>query len=79
MRMITIESIIFTLFKNIVSRLNWARKANKVVGEIRVPKRGPGRPRTRPKRIIGDKACDSDPARKRLGKSCAQANPKGHQ
>ncbi|MGO9116092.1 MAG: hypothetical protein ACLQPD_00595 [Desulfomonilaceae bacterium] len=29
---------------------------DKVIGEIRVPKRGPGRPRTRPKRVIGDKA-----------------------
>ena len=37
-----------------------------VIGEIRVPKRGPGRPRTRPTRVIGDKAYDSDPARKRL-------------
>src|SRR5208283_3021518 len=42
---------------------------DKVIGEIRVPKRGPGRPRTRPKRVIGDKAYDSDPARKRLRKS----------
>ena len=41
---------------------------DKVIGEIRVPKRGPGRPRTRPKRVIGDKAYDSDPARKRLRK-----------
>ena len=38
----------------------------KVIGEIRVPKRTPGRPRTRPKRGIGDKAYDSDPARKSL-------------
>jgi transposase len=30
--------------------------------------RGPGRPRTRPKRLIGDKAYDSDPLRKRLKK-----------
>ncbi len=27
-----------------------------VIGEVRVPKRGKGMPRTRPKRIIGDKA-----------------------
>ncbi len=39
-----------------------------VIGEIRVPKRGPGRPRTRPKRVIGDEAYGSDPARKRLRK-----------
>ena len=32
------------------------------------PKKGPGRPRTRPKRVIGDKAYDSDPLRKRLRK-----------
>jgi len=38
----------------------------KVMADIRVPKKGPGRPRTRPKRVIGDKAYDSDPARKRL-------------
>jgi transposase len=36
--------------------------------DIRVPKQGPGRPRTRPKRVIGDKAYDSDPARKRMRK-----------
>ena len=36
----------------------------RLLAEIRVPKRGPGRPRTRPKRVIGDKAYDSDPARK---------------
>ncbi len=41
---------------------------DKVIGEVRVPKRGPGRPRTRPKRIIGDKAYDSDPARRPLRK-----------
>jgi transposase len=39
---------------------------DKVMGEIRAPKQGPGRPRTRPKRVIGDKAYDSDPARKPL-------------
>ena len=36
-----------------------------VLATIKVPKKGPGRPRTRPKRIIGDKAYDSDPARKK--------------
>ena len=39
-----------------------------VMADIRVPKKGPGRPRTRPKRVIGDKAYDSDGARKRLRK-----------
>ena len=37
-----------------------------VMADIRVPKKGPGRPRTRPKRVIGDKAYDSDPARKQM-------------
>jgi transposase len=39
---------------------------DKVLAEIKIPKKGPGRPRTRPKRVIGDKAYDSDPERKRL-------------
>jgi transposase len=43
-----------------------SRSGIKALGEIRVPRQGPGRPRTRPKRVIGDKAYDSDPARKRL-------------
>jgi len=33
---------------------------------IKVPRNGPGRPRTRPERLIGDKAYDSDPLRERL-------------
>ena len=33
---------------------------------IAVPRAGPGRPRTRPERLIGDKAYDSDPLRERL-------------
>lgn len=33
---------------------------------IKVPRNGPGRPRTRPERLIGDKAFDSDPLRERL-------------
>lgn len=36
------------------------------LGEIPVPKQPAGRPRTRPRRMIGDKAYDCDPARKRL-------------
>ncbi len=44
------------------------RLAEKTLREIKVPKKGPGRPRTRPKRVIGDKAYDSDPLRKRLKK-----------
>ena len=36
--------------------------------QIKVPKAGPGRPRTRPMRVIADKAYDSDPLRKRLRK-----------
>jgi transposase len=35
---------------------------------IRVPHPGPGRPRTRPKHLIYDKAADSDPLRKRLAR-----------
>ncbi|MFC1834863.1 transposase [Thermodesulfobacteriota bacterium] len=44
------------------------RLLEKVIADIKVPKKGPGRPRTRPKRVIGDKAYDSDPHRKRLRK-----------
>ena len=35
---------------------------------IAVPRSGPGRPRKNPKRVIYDKACDSDPLRKRLAR-----------
>jgi len=35
---------------------------------VKVAGLGPGRPRTRPKRIVADKAYDSDPLRDRLGK-----------
>jgi hypothetical protein len=42
------------------------RLLEKVMGDIRVPRKGPGRPRTRPKRVIGDKADDSDLHRKIL-------------
>ena len=41
---------------------------DKTLGTIAVPRAGPGRPRTRPKRLIGDKAYDSDPLRTRLKK-----------
>lgn len=34
---------------------------------VRVGTLGPGRPRTRPERLIADKAYDSDPLRERLG------------
>jgi transposase len=44
------------------------RLLENVMADIRVPKKGPGRPRTRPKRVIGDKGYDSDPHRKRLRK-----------
>ena len=33
---------------------------------IRVPRPGPGRPRSKPARVIADKAYDSDPLRERL-------------
>ena len=39
---------------------------DKTLGTIAVPRGGPGRPRTRPERLIGDKAYDSDPLRIRL-------------
>jgi transposase len=39
---------------------------DKTLGTIAVPRGGPGRPRTRPERLIGDKAYDSDPLRTRL-------------
>jgi transposase len=35
---------------------------------IAVPRQGAGRPRKKPKRVIYDKACDSDPLRQRLAK-----------
>lgn len=35
---------------------------------IRVPRAGAGRPRTNPKRLIYDKAADSDPLRNRLAR-----------
>lgn len=35
---------------------------------VKVAGLGPGRPRTRPERIVADKAYDSDPLRERLGK-----------
>jgi Transposase DDE domain len=35
---------------------------------VAVPRNGPGRPRKNPKRVIYDKACDSDPLRKRLAR-----------
>jgi hypothetical protein len=35
---------------------------------IAVPRQGRGRPRTRPERLIDDKACDADALRKRLAK-----------
>lgn len=38
----------------------------KTVEQIVVPRKGRGRPRKNPQRIIADKAYDSDPLRKRL-------------
>jgi len=35
---------------------------------IRVPRPGPGRPRTKPRRLVYDKAADSDPLRRRLAR-----------
>jgi len=39
-----------------------------VLATIRVPRSGRGHPRTRPERLIGDKAYDSDPAREALAR-----------
>ena len=39
------------------------RLLDKVMADIRVPKKGPGRPRTNPTRVIGDKGYDSKLAR----------------
>lgn len=40
--------------------------AEETLAQIRVPRQGPGRPKQRPKRIIADKAYDSNPLRHRL-------------
>jgi transposase len=40
----------------------------KTLQKIAVPRQGPGRPRTKPTRLIYDKAADSDPLRNRLKK-----------
>ena len=39
---------------------------DKVLAQIKVPRNGPGRPKSRPKRLIGDRAYDSDALRKKL-------------
>ena len=36
--------------------------------EVRVPRRGRGRPKTTPQRLIADRAYDSDPLRRRLAR-----------
>jgi hypothetical protein len=41
---------------------------DKTLNTIAAPRGGPGRPRTRPERLIGDKAYDIDPLRTRLKK-----------
>ena len=40
----------------------------KTVDQIAVPRKGRGRPRKNPRRIIADKAYDSDPLRRRLAR-----------
>jgi transposase len=42
--------------------------APETLATISVPRGGPGRPKTKPKRLIADKAYDSDPFREALGK-----------
>jgi transposase len=39
---------------------------DKVLAQIKVPINGPGRPKSNPKRLIGDRAYDSDKLRKDL-------------
>jgi transposase len=41
--------------------------AEETLETIKVPRQGRGRPRSRPKRLVGDKAYDSDKLRARLG------------
>jgi transposase len=43
------------------------RLAKASLGTIKVPRQGRGRPKSRPKRLIADKAYDSDKLRARLG------------
>jgi transposase len=38
------------------------------LAQVAVPRQGPGRPKNKPRRLIYDKACDSDPLRERLRK-----------
>jgi|WetSurSiteA1Bulk_404760.scaffolds.fasta_scaffold37305_2 hypothetical protein len=38
------------------------RLAEKTLQQIKIPNKGQGMPRARPKRVIGDKAYDSDPS-----------------
>ena len=40
--------------------------AEETLETIKVPRKGRGRPKKRPQRLIGDKGYDSDPLRKRL-------------
>jgi transposase len=44
------------------------RLLNGTLAKIRVPRKGRGRPRQKPKRLIADKAYDSDPKREELWK-----------
>lgn len=39
-----------------------------VLADVRVPRSGPGRPRTKPDRLVADKGYDSDDLRERLEK-----------
>ncbi len=40
----------------------------KTLDTVKVPRKGPGRPRSKPRRLIYDRAGDSDPLRKRLAR-----------
>lgn len=41
---------------------------DQTLAQVKVPRKGPGRPKSRPKRLIADKGYDSDPLRKKLKK-----------
>ena len=44
----------------------WVKLIEPLIKRVRIPRRGRGRPKKRVKRLIDDKAADSDPLRKRL-------------
>ena len=49
-----------------VASTHEVRLAEKTLADVKVPRNGRGRPRTKPNRLIADRAYDSDPLRERL-------------